>query len=804
MPKTTPPGRVELDHDTFEANVAPDVFDARDLEYRSRLQVLPREVDFRPPDKYVMTQEGSSCTGHAVAAMVNAVLASQKDNTHVSPYMLYALARRYDEYEGDGDAGSSLRGALKGWYYHGILPVDAWPKLEMKPMPDLDLDEDVARSALERPLGAFYRVSTVRLDDMQSAITELFGIVASASIHDGWYEPEVVTRTVGGKQQSMHVIKRTAKSKAIGGHAFCIVGYNDVGFLVQNSWGTEWASKGFATLPYDDWLESGYDAWVARPGVPSIVSRRVRSKLLSQAGGGGLVEAPGPDLEQLTKHVVNLGNDGRLSQNGRFTSTKQQIDAIFDHMARAHSTWDSSPKRIVLYAHGGLNSEQTGLDIAQRQVNWWLSNEVYPITFAWQTGVTETLENQLSDLIFGKSPAGGFTLNLLEQADRMIEKTAKRTLKWVWDEMKENARKASDALPSEWREVPDHELPGGSVCVAKLRQYLDEHPDVPTEIHLVGHSAGSIFLTGIINQLKAAGIQVESLTYLAAAIRTDEWMTKVLPRLRQGDIKRFTAYGMSPTRELDDCCGTRSVAVYRKSLLYLVSRAFERPTSPDATEVPLVGMAHFAEDIVGRTSYAEAVESLKNERGTLIWSPSAKPIDSASDSASHGGFDDDEPTMTSVLLRILGSKTLQPRNKYVPNLPAGTAVSEETEIADRPPEIVIGEVQQVGPIKSDGPAAATMPQQVETRSVARHGAIDVEGSGNRAIDAMVREGWEVGSSADDQARAQLEHREGVDLEIRVPRLRRRPPLPEEEHVDRIRTVTRRRASTAEGRAGSRR
>ena len=145
MPKTTPPGRVELDHDTFEANVAPDVFDARDLEYRSRLQVLPREVDFRPPDKYVMTQEGSSCTGHAVAAMVNAVLASQKDNTHVSPYMLYALARRYDEYEGDGDAGSSLRGALKGWYYHGILPVDAWPKLEMKPMPDLDLDEDVAR-----------------------------------------------------------------------------------------------------------------------------------------------------------------------------------------------------------------------------------------------------------------------------------------------------------------------------------------------------------------------------------------------------------------------------------------------------------------------------------------------------------------------------------------------------------------------------------------------------------------------------------------------------------------------------------
>jgi hypothetical protein len=36
VPKTTPPGKVELDHGTFEARVVPDVFDARDLEYRSR------------------------------------------------------------------------------------------------------------------------------------------------------------------------------------------------------------------------------------------------------------------------------------------------------------------------------------------------------------------------------------------------------------------------------------------------------------------------------------------------------------------------------------------------------------------------------------------------------------------------------------------------------------------------------------------------------------------------------------------------------------------------------------------------
>ena len=751
MPKTAPTGEVKLDHGTFSANAKPDVFDARDLEYRPRLQPLPKEVDCRPDDRYVMTQEGNSCTGHAMAAMVNAIFASQSDDVHVSPYMLYALARRYDEFEGEADVGSSLRGALKGWFYHGVLPDMDWPTLVMTPEPDLDLDDAVANLALQRPLGTFYRVNATRLDDMQSAINELYGIVASAAIHDGWYKPRVVTRTVGRKKQTMHVITRTESSKAVGGHAFCIVGYNDVGFLIQNSWGKEWGADGFGTLPYDDWLESGYDSWVARPGVPSVVSRRVRSKILAQTDGA-LLEAPGPDVKVLSNHVVNLGNNGLLSQNGRFTSSKRQIDAMFQHLAETQSGWAGSPKRIVLYAHGGLNSEETGLDIAQRQLNWWLRNEVYPITFAWETGATESLQDQLSDLIGRKTPAGGFMFDVFEQVDRMIEKTAKRTLTWIWDEMKQNAAGASSALPDDWRNRPDGELPGGSLLVARLRQYLDEHADTPTEIHLVSHSAGSIFLAGLIRQLKAANIGVASLTYLAAAIRTDEWMRSVLPRLKQGDIKRFTAFGMDAERELDDVCGAGGVAIYHKSLLYLVSRAFERPTDPDATEVPLVGMAHFADDVVGRTSYKSAVDSLKD--GRLVWSPASKPEDLRSDSKSHGGFDDDNPTMTSVLLRILGTTTVKTENEYVPNLRVGSsAASTEVpaDIADQPPDVITVEVHdraEAGPEVPAQPAAASGSR---TTSAARRGGDDGQTSDSRVMAALFQQGWK--AEAPDSTRA---------------------------------------------------
>jgi len=280
--------------------------------------------------------------------------------------------------------------------------------------------------------------------------------------------------------------------------------------------------------------------------------------------------------------------------------------------------------------------------------------------------------------------------------------------------------------------------------VAQLRRYLDDHPGDSVEVHLVGHSAGSIFLAGLIKQLKAEGIPVESLTYLAAAIRTDEWMRNVLPRLRQGDIKRFTAFGMNSARELDDVCGAGRVAVYRKSLLYRVSRAFERPVDPDATEVPLVGMARFADEVVGRTSYAQAVRGLKD--GVLVWSPTAKPPDCRSDSSTHGGFDDDNPTMTSVLLRILRSTSVQSGNEYVPNLQPGTSpagVAEAaTEIAPQPPEVVTAEVHAEQPTP-ELPAAAAAPPEVATASGVRHPDERVGGTGNRVIDALKRDGWNV-------------------------------------------------------------
>ena len=334
MPKTVTPGTIQLPSgDTFETNAVPDPFDARDLEYRPRLDVLPAVIDQRAAGRrFVYEQEGQSCTGHAVAAVINHVLHSTTARTRVSPYMLYRLARRYDEFPGEAEAGSSLRAAFKGWFNHGVALEIGVGQAE---------DASGARPGRrgqphawrDRPLGAFYRVNPFRLDDVQSAITELKAIAVSGIVHDGWISPVRVRKG----SRTAYVIRRDISPRSRGGHAYCLVGYDEIGFLVQNSWGTDWGNRGFATLPYEDWLDSAYDAWVARPGVPQtpFYSGRTRT---AAATGGALATGAGPDLRRLSYHVVNTGNDGGSRRRASSSATRPRSIGSSSTWARGTSS----------------------------------------------------------------------------------------------------------------------------------------------------------------------------------------------------------------------------------------------------------------------------------------------------------------------------------------------------------------------------------------------------------------------------------------------------------------------------------
>ncbi|MGF2075447.1 C1 family peptidase, partial [Enterococcus casseliflavus] len=75
----------------------------------------------------------------------------------------------------------------------------------------------------------------------------------------------------------------------LGSHAFAIIGYDESGFLIQNSWGVQWGRRGFARISYDDWLVNGIDVWVAQLGVPIIVQQYTKNRV-SFAGFDGRAE----------------------------------------------------------------------------------------------------------------------------------------------------------------------------------------------------------------------------------------------------------------------------------------------------------------------------------------------------------------------------------------------------------------------------------------------------------------------------------------------------------------------------------
>src|SRR3546814_14705280 len=63
-------------------------------------------------------------------------------------------------------------------------------------------------------------------------------------------------------------------------------------------------------------------------------------------------------LETIRPHFVNLGNDGRFSQSGLYSSDEAEVGEVVLGGFKATSQAWASPKRLMVYCHGGLNDEK--------------------------------------------------------------------------------------------------------------------------------------------------------------------------------------------------------------------------------------------------------------------------------------------------------------------------------------------------------------------------------------------------------------------------------------------------------------
>ncbi len=62
--------------------------------------------------------------------------------------------------------------------------------------------------------------------------------------------PKIVEDCIKGKA-AIYKTDTTKDFGYYGGHAVTIIGYNDKGFIIKNSWGLDWGMKGYAVISYD-------------------------------------------------------------------------------------------------------------------------------------------------------------------------------------------------------------------------------------------------------------------------------------------------------------------------------------------------------------------------------------------------------------------------------------------------------------------------------------------------------------------------------------------------------------------------
>ncbi len=547
----------------FKTNVQYDFPDNRDWIYRPALVHLKTAIDY--PSELLIRNQGKegACTGFALAAAID-ILKNQYNDAErykTSVRMLYEMARRHDEWAGESYSGSSLRGAIHGWKHMGVCEEQDW-KYYRSPGRAGHLTVERAKKARLNTIGAYYRLRP-EIADMHAALNETGVVIVSARLHAGWREckgPEIQKRDfVTGD----------------GGHAFAVVGYNNKGFWVQNSWGKSWGEKGLSIWTYADWIENVMDAWVFRLALPTptIFGLQPLQSRIRKYGGAvddasikGALSAP--KRREIAGHFVHL-DEGHFLKKGRYWSDLQDVRETVKRLG------ERDYKHVVMFAHGGLNSPEDCAAGVARIKETLKSNKIYPYHILYDTGIAR----ELKQLIENQDQRARVRCEQdAARHDEVLEYLCSKTGRMLWREMKTNSRIAFE---------PD--APGLDVLKSFLGLLMHRGPGEVMRFHLIGYSTGALLIGYILRALMRYRVRIDSISLLAPACSHQFYEKYYQPALDQhGKLRahRMQVYQLLDALERDAGVGTG--LRYQKSLLYLASRAFE-----SQADTPLLGMEKY-------------------------------------------------------------------------------------------------------------------------------------------------------------------------------------------------------------------
>ena len=227
---------------------------------------LPKRYDMGPgmPPVYDQGRLGS-CTANAATAAVQYTEQELTGKSRPSMSRLYTYYwTRFIEGHTGTDSGATIRDTFKSLNRYGYCFEKLWPYTNrfvdapsVAAMAQADkhhLLTQVNYSSVPQQLGALRQV-----------LAAGHPIVYGFTVYESFMSAQV--RTTGlvplpGKHE-----------KVLGGHAVCLVGYDDDAedFIVRNSWGRSWGQDGYCRVPYAFILNQGLctDFWTVQ-SVPAV------------------------------------------------------------------------------------------------------------------------------------------------------------------------------------------------------------------------------------------------------------------------------------------------------------------------------------------------------------------------------------------------------------------------------------------------------------------------------------------------------------------------------------------------------
>jgi|GEM_PF-6488585 len=329
------------------------------------------------------------------------------------------------------------------------------------------------------------------------------------------------------------------------------------------------------------------------------------------------------DKAILQRHIIPTGVKGILTSiNNILINPENHLNLVLQSIATYFQQNDT--KDLLLYAHGGLNSEEAAVEFSNYYLDICLEKNIYPVFFIWHSGFLEILQNMvlpwLSEKAYPKELTGKDAFDTL---DRIMEDSPLKLVgQTEWQHMKSKAYDATQ-----------QENGAGKLFLELLNKNF---PDNKLKLHLAGHSMGSHFQGGIIKYwTQALNRKIASCSLLAPAISHDDFEIYYGEAFKHQEIETFFLSTMTDQAERNDICSLNNnkLIAYHKSLLYWVSNSFDGNNS---NPTPLLGMEKFTAPRYGNN--LEQLNQTLFASGKLAWERADLLLDEEKRCTTHGGF----------------------------------------------------------------------------------------------------------------------------------------------------------------------